>query len=299
MKARIDELERNNGNDSVFGLNSDLDCYDGPGADAGSHEPDFMSILNEGINEAKKGPPLGTESAALVSKVFDNEPESNMVKSIIERYPEPENCDNLSGKAVNEEVFRSIDSQKKTKDFYLKKIQSTVATASIVNLRLIDELAGLKKQQQVNSDIANSLFKYTCDSTKLLAKCYADLSLFRKSLLRPHIQTSYQQLCTKRTFGPKLFGTDLAKEVKNIDEESKIMRQFSKTRPFANGQKHQGHFDSRQSKNWQTRGRGQFRPQYAQYRPNYSQFRGKSRAQRGRNKTFAAKPQQGNAAAQQ
>ena len=58
MKARIDELERNNGNDSVFGLNSDLDCYDGPGADAGSHEPDFMAILNEGINEAKRAPRL-------------------------------------------------------------------------------------------------------------------------------------------------------------------------------------------------------------------------------------------------
>ena len=89
----------------------------------------------------------------------------------------------------------------------------------------------MKARGMISNEVANTLYQYACDSTKLLAKGYSDISVYRKFALKSQVQPSYQQLCAKRTFGSMLFGNDLAKEVKNIAEESKIMRQFNKVPP--------------------------------------------------------------------
>ena len=89
-----------------------------------------------------------------------------------------------------------------------------------------------------------------------------------------------------------LFGNDLAKEVENIAEESKIMRQFNKGPPQpVYAQRHHPYAD-RNSKNGHYRGRGNFRPQYGQYRGRTRPYRGRGRVQVAKNQAPNPPPAQ-------
>ena len=252
-------------------------------------EPDdILSILNEGSEGRQKGPPLGCDSMNIVSGFFDKEPDSKVIKTIKDRYLIPENCENLSGKEVNVEIYRGLNSHIRKKDFCLKGIQNAVSTAAIANLRLIDDVSRLYKEHNINHAARNKLLQLSCDAAKVLAKGYADISVFRKFVMRPHIQQKYQQLCTKRTYGPSLFGTDLAKEVKTIDEESKIMRHLGRPQHSQSfNSQHRYHpyqSDARFSKNGAQRGRGAFRPQYRHYQQR-RMMRGRGRSAPAQNQS--------------
>ena len=241
---------------------------------------DFLKIMNEGTEGAQKGAPLSADALSFVSKLFEHELDPQAVKDIKERYLTPENGEMLTGKSINVEIYRQLEPNIKKRDFLTKGIQSSMATASIANIRLIEMLSTLRKQGEIKLDVAKSLLKFACDSTKVLSKGFSDLSVYRKGTLRPHVQPKYQQLCSKRTYGNMLFGDDLSKEVKAIDEESKIMRHFARSQTTGNfghqqsfNQSHRygqtsayGHRYQPYSKNGQQRGRGSFRPQFNQYR---------------------------------
>ena len=258
---------------------------------------DLLNILDEGLDNKKKGPLLGTSAKHLVRNWFETETDNSTIKSIIDRYPVPEQCSELSGKQINAEIYRNLSTHAKKRDFRLKSTQSAVATAAIANLRLIDTLTGLFENGQLTRETTNLLLQFSSDATKLLAKGYADLSLIRKSLLRPNIQTKYQQLCQQRTYGETLFGSDLTKDVKSIDDNSKIVFNMTRTQTQNYGQQIRAHpyVDTRPSKNGYPRGRGWERPHYPQYNQytaytHYNQFRGGKRATRGRGKAPLASP---------
>ena len=233
---------------------------------------DFEAILTEGADTTVKGRPLCKETKKMVEHFFDKDPAMSTISAIREKYPEPENCSNLSAKVVNPEVARGLPKAVKRRDFCLSGIQNSIAASAVANLRAIEALTELNKDKKIASKEANQLLKPISDSTKILARAYADLSIFRKVSMRSNVLPKYQQLCTKRTYGNALFGDDFSKEIKHIDEESKIMRSIARGLGFQ--QPYSGSNYDNQPKNYYGRGRGQFRPQFRGRRP----FRGRGRA---------------------
>ena len=232
---------------------------------------DPFDILDDGGNAGKTGPPLEKQGMKIVARFFDTDPDATLIKTIVEKYPTPEDCPNLNAKSVNAEMYRNLSKTGKYRDFSLRRIQGTLACAATANLRQIDMLAKMYKEGKISREIADSILTATSDSAKLLGKGISDLSIIRKSLMKPHIQPRYQQLCSKRTYGPSLFGDELSKEVKAIDDEAKIMRNFAKTPYQSQGHNSQFRYnpyygDTRPSKNGFQRGRGMYRPQYSQLR---------------------------------
>lgn len=136
----------------------------------------------------------------LVDNFFKKEPNPDSIKTIRDRYPEPDNCEVLSGKDVNLEIYRSLNQFDKKRDHALKSIQAAVSTASVANLRLIEETLTLVKSKQLSKASANPIVKLASDSTKVLAKGHSDLSLFRKFLMKPQMEPKYQQLCLRKTY---------------------------------------------------------------------------------------------------
>lgn len=241
-------------------------------------QDDFLDILSEGMEGAKKGKPLSSDAMRMVSNFFEKEPDNTLIKEIRERHAEPENCEMLSAKTLNSEIYRNIHQSARKRDFGLKSVQSAMATSAIANLRLIDNITELYRNKSLSRDHANNLLRNACDATKVIAKGFSDLSLYRKVLLRPHVQPKYQALCAKRTYGSALFGDDFTKEIKTIDEESKIMRQFGRSN-FRNtryqmypknGQDRWNNYDR-----WtnQDRGRGPSRAPFRGRRPYRGQRR--------------------------
>ena len=92
---------------------------------------------------------------------------------------------------MNAEIYRNLPTYMKKKDFCLKGIQGAISTASTANLRLIYELASMKSRGMISNEVANTMYLYAYDSTKLLAKGYSDISVYRKFALKSQVQPSY------------------------------------------------------------------------------------------------------------
>ena len=248
---------------------------------------EFSALLMKGVEDEARGKPLNNDALVIVKSFFDKAPEASVFKPLREQHNEPENCDNLSAKDVNPEVFRCMKEPDKTLDFMVKSVQSNVAASSVANLRMIDSITAMSRSNCIDRDAAKHLLDLCCDATKLSSRSYTDLSQLRKYLLRDLLAPKYRSLCFKKTFGNHLFGEDISKTVKAIDDETKIMKDFKK--PFQPRR-----FESRiptaqQPKNWEARGREPFRSQFRGYRRRGSRGRGVSQHQ-----TNAKKPQQQN-----
>ena len=250
--------------------NSDVEDH----ADKNSADDDFVSLLLEGTDTEKRGPPLKKPGLKMAQAFFDKDFPVESIKPIREKYSEPENCDNLSAKTVNTEMYRLMQSLDRTRDFTLKSIQANTAAAAVANLRLIDSLTSHCQNKALHKDLCTELLTPVSDATKLLAKCYSDLAVMRKSLLSFKVAKPYQSLCKRRTFGKSLFSDDLSKEIKTLDDEAKIFRSFQKSKPPFRGESGES-----KPKNEYRRGRGQFRPRYDNFRGdqyrNHDQFRNK------------------------
>ena len=202
----------------------------------------------------------------IVKNFFDKAPEAAILKHV-----EPENCENLGAKDVNPEVFRCMKEPHKTLDFSVKTVQHNVASSSVASLRVIDTLTDMSRNGYVDREAAKYLLELVCDAAKLNSRAYQELSQVRKVLLKDLLSPRYRSLCFNKTFGNQLFGEDVSKSVKAIDDESRILKDFKKS----DAPKTRIPQPSYQPKNWGGRGRGQFRPQ------QYQNFRGRGRG-RGR-----------------
>ena len=65
---------------------------------------------------------MAKETLKLVEHFFDKDPSMQTISAIRDRYPEPENCSNLSAKTVNPEVARGLPKHVKKRDFCLNGI---------------------------------------------------------------------------------------------------------------------------------------------------------------------------------
>ena len=68
------------------------------------------------------------------------------------------------------------------------------------------------------------------DSIALLANANFKLNMARRELIKPELNPPYTRLC-KDEIKPstKLFGDDLSKHLKDMDEAKKVGRQMQKT----------------------------------------------------------------------
>ena len=239
-------------------------------------ENDFTEVLLEGTELTRKGKPLNKDAMKIVEHFFDKEYDPKMLKPIRERHLEPENCSNVSAKTLNPEVNRGLMPWQRKRDSNLSNIEHSVATSATASLRLIDSISELSRRNGIKKEEAVQLLILACDASKLSAKALGDIALLRKSFLKSHVEQKYQPLCDKRTFGSSLFGDDFSKEVKSINEESRIMRSVKRGN---------GRFENRppsafnqsgfnQPKNWYARGRAHGRPPFRGQRP----FRARGRS---------------------
>ena len=240
------------------------------------NDEDIVDLLLEGKEAEKRGAPLEKTAICMAKTFFDAEVSAETIKPLREKYPEPSNCENLSAKTVNTEIYKLMTPLDRTRDFTLKSVQANTAAAAVANLRLVDKLTDFCHKKSIHRDLCKELLKPVSDATKLMAKAYADLSIARKSLLVAKISRPYQSLCKKRTFGKSLFSEDLSKEIKVLDDEAKIFKTFGKGYSFTRNDKFE------RPKNESRRGRGQFRPQNRGNR----MFRG-----RGRGNPYHQQPQ--------
>ena len=127
---------------------------------------------------------------------------------------------------INAEIWNSESLQEtyKSNDKLFYKNQMLITKAMIPIIHIMNNCIEKKSQ--------NDTFDLACDAFQLLAYAHRDASNLRRHMLKPSISKEYRKLCNPATpITQNLFGDDLHKQIKDLNETRKLTCDFSVTRP--------------------------------------------------------------------
>ena len=195
------------------------------------------NILFSNLDTQKKGPPIPDRYIRFVNHHFGNECDSETIKTIKEKYLEPENTFLLSGKDLNEEIQKTsaVNKTMKSRDFSLKIVQHNIGASATACIQSLDKI---KSDEKIPKETKQHLAQTICDALVLQAKCMQDLSVTRMQLLKPALNRKFaDQLVTLRHHDDKeLFGKELSKSIKEIEDTSKATQDIGRyVAPYQSG----------------------------------------------------------------
>ena len=204
----------------------------------GTIHDDLAQILNDG----------------LVAKLSETK-----INEVGNKYLRPQNCNNFVVPKVNEEIWDKLSRATMQKDVSMQKIQGFLMKGIISLTSLLD-----KVMATLNTDIPldpAEVWTMATDTFQMLAFTSAALSQKRKELIKPDLDKSYKRLCGgKRPVSTWLFGDELTKQIKDINESQKVGRKVTGHSP--------GHYGHSRFHRKGT-GRGSYHSHYKPYQQGH------------------------------
>lgn len=167
-----------------------------------------------------KGPVKGPAISESLAKFINITCTSQCVTDeIIAKYKIPENCDKLCSPMVNNEIWKIMNKRVQSYDKCFSDIQNLVASGVVPIIKLFE----IVKPHIAGNVEAKTLFS---DVMTLMGQVQYNLSLRRRYMIKPHLKKKYQNLChISMPISTKLFGDDVAKDVKNCDTGVSIAKE--------------------------------------------------------------------------
>ena len=158
---------------------------------------------------SKEGPAVDEELANSLSYLVATKLEEKQLNDTTDKYNKPSNCQNLVVPKVNPLIWDNINSKTRSMDLKIQRCEKPLIKGLIA---LATSLGG--------KTLSNS----EQDALALFSNAVFELNLLRKELIKPDINHKFSHLC-KHTNKPSqfLFGDDLPKSVKELEEEHKTV----------------------------------------------------------------------------
>ena len=184
-------------------LNSLVDSYEGEDATGDDIDPDVAELLKK-----RWGKKLNPEK----------------IKEIVAKHKRPANCPELKPVRVNPEIWGQLTATQKKADLKLTNFQQLVRKVTTINLQTTDWLAS---NTQNNTDLITK----SVDSLAVLGHLNTQLAQLRRVQVQPTLKPEYNQICAIEVpvNSQYLFGVDIAKQLKDVRETSKISRSVAHT----------------------------------------------------------------------
>ena len=163
------------------------------------------------------GKPLKTDLGSSIDYMLTHKLDDKSLEDTAEKYITPDNCEALSVPKVNLTIWENLKSTTRAKDARLQKVQKALMRGITAFARSVDGTQLSDTQQ---------------DALALLSSANYELNCVRKEFIRPEINPKYAHLCKASTHTSKLlFGDDLSKQVKELQEEQKAAVGVVRTGP--------------------------------------------------------------------
>ena len=144
-----------------------------------------------------------------------------MLAKRFDAHNRPENCPELVVPSVNKEIWRQLPPAARKLDLKLAQIQRAVVKSAIAISRVANELLDSTSAQ-------GERVKHCKDSFAMLGHASREMSLHRRTAIRPYVNKSLSRICEEGVpFTDKLFGHDLPATLKDIKEMDKLGTSFS------------------------------------------------------------------------
>lgn len=158
-----------------------------------------------------------TDLGSSIDYMLTHKLDDKSLEDTAEKYITPDNCEALSVPKVNLTIWENLKSTTRAKDARLQKVQKALIRGITAFARSVDGTQLSDTQQ---------------DALALLSSANYELNCVRKELIRPEINPKYAHLCKASTQTSKLlFGDDLSKQVKELQEEQKAAVGVVRTGP--------------------------------------------------------------------
>ncbi|KAJ8042292.1 hypothetical protein HOLleu_13311 [Holothuria leucospilota] len=186
-------------------------------AGSDTHKPMGFALKFAGPSD--EGAPLDSELAGSVNFLLTNKLEEKQLTETGQKYLRPSNCDFLVVPKVNPVIWEHLTPGTRSNDARLQRCQKPLLKG------LTAWLASLKDRQGLITESEQ-------DGIALLCNANFELNALRKELIKPELNKRYSHLC-KPTVTPTqwLFGDDLQKTVKELDEQQKAVGAIRQQRP--------------------------------------------------------------------
>ena len=197
------------------------------------HSNSNLGFASRFANQDEVGEALPEELAASVNYLMSSKLEDTQMNETFEKYPRPPNATHLRVPKVNPLIWENVSTKSKTLDLKLQRCQRPLVKGLTAVLGAFDS-ANLTEQQQ--------------DAVALLSNAVFELNNTRKDLLKPELNQRYAHLCKVVTPTSEwLFGDDLHKRVREMDEEQKTVGVMRHPKP-----KYMPRFNPMRATGWNT-----------------------------------------------
>ena len=169
--------------------------------------------------EDRKGPKVQQQLADIAIKQWGNKLNSEKMTGILGKHPEPKNCEDMSIARVNPEIWAPLNATKRKADLRLANMQQALKKATFAIVTTCDKLLAVKSQIETKETVTDSI-----DAIALVGHVVSEISLIRHEQLRPSLKQEFQTICSNSVSPSSklLFGDDLAKQIRDAKETSRI-----------------------------------------------------------------------------
>ena len=185
-----------------------------------ANEDELLKELVTSLQEEDtKGPKVQQQLADIATKRWGHKLNPEKMTSILGKHPQPENCEDMVIKRVNPEIWAPLNAAKRKADLRLANMQQALQKATFSIVTSCDKLLAVKSKIETKEMITESV-----DAIALVGHVVSEISSIRREQLRPSIKSEYQTICSNDVpqSSKLLFGDDLAKQIRDAKETSRI-----------------------------------------------------------------------------
>ena len=169
--------------------------------------------------EDRKGPKVQQQLVDIAIKRWGNKLNSDKMTSILGKHPQLENCEDMSIARVNPEIWVPLNATMRKADLRLANMQQALKKATFAIVTTCDKLLAVKSQIETKEMVTDSIYAIT-----LVGHVVSEISSIRCEQLRPSLTQEFQTICFNSVSPSSklLFGDDLAKQIRDAKEMSRI-----------------------------------------------------------------------------
>lgn len=183
------------------------------------------------------GDDLHNGMATIVDGGLRRRPNDKKVLGLADKHSRPKNVPNLTVPKTNVAVWDRLRKGPRVVDAALQKVQAVLAKSMIPVLRVVEDIGAGKVQG------ATTFLEPLNDTVSLVSASFSYLNQARKEVVRNDLHDPIAKMCTWDTpVGvDKLFGVDVLKKAKEVEETKTLDRQLKKKGRFGSYNNSYGH----------------------------------------------------------